>query len=165
MKTKKQKKESLNKLNDRLSKAKIAVITSFARQGEKGLSVKDMREIKKSLKGFNSEYVVEKKTLLDKALVNAKKKMDTFSFQGSLGVMYVYGDEYATTKALHQFAKKFPVLKFFAGIYGDQLLSEAQIVEMAKMPSREVLLGRLVGMLSYPIKGLAVVLDQITKTK
>ncbi len=68
MKSKQQKKEELSELKDKLAKAKIIVFSSFARGGEKGLNVSNMRELKRGLKTFDSEYLVEKKTLLNKAL-------------------------------------------------------------------------------------------------
>lgn len=153
MKTKAQKSESLKKIKEKLAKAKLVIFTSFASLGQKGLNVANMRELRKSLKPLDAEYTVEKKTLLDRAVHQ--------TFPGSLGVTYGYGDPYAIAKALYQFAKKNPVLKLFGGLMGDTALDEAMVLEMAMMPTKEVLLGRLVGMLSYPMRSLAIVLSQI----
>ena len=168
MKTKKQKIESFKAIKDKLARAKITIFTSFAtastRQGgqksQKGLNVSGMRELRKTLRPIESQYSVEKKTILEKALPGKVAGLD-----GSLGVAYGYSDPYATAKALYQFAKKNPVLKLFGGLMGDTVLDEAMVMEMAKMPTREVLLGRLVGMLSYPMRSLAAVLNQISLQK
>ncbi len=166
MKTKKQKNESLTKLQDNLKRSKIVVFTSFAKQGEKGLTVLGLRELRNTLRPLKSKYSVEKKTLLQKAIKDSKQKgPDIFSFGGSMGVAFGFEDPFATAKVLHQFAKKNPVVKLYGAIFGDKVLTEAQINELAKLPSKEILLGRLVGMLSYPIRGLAVTLDQIAKKK
>ncbi len=165
MKTFKQKKEELKALEDRLQKAKITIFTSFARAGEKGMSVGSMRELKKALYGIDSEYVVEKKTLLNKALKDAKKDIDVSQFQGSLGTVFGYADEITTAKSLYGFARKFPSLKYFGAIMGTQIMDEAQLTAFAKLPSREVLLAQLVGMLSHPMRSLAVVIDQIGKSR
>lgn len=153
MKTKAQKQTSFKEIKDKLAKAKVAIFTSFAQAGSKGLNVSSMKELRKSLRPLDAEYTVEKKTVFSRAV-----KQDV---PGSLGVTYGYGDPYGTAKALYQFAKKNPVLKLFGGLMGDTVLDEAMVLEMAKMPTKEVLIGRLVGMLSYPMRSLAVVLSQI----
>ena len=86
-------------------------------------------------------------------------------YRGWWGVTYGYGEVFAIAKALYQFAKKNTALKLFGAYLGEEFVDEAHLVEMAKMPSREVLLGRLVGMLSYPMRGLAVVLNEISKSR
>ncbi len=162
MKTKAQKQVSLKEIQEKLGKAKVTFFTSFSQAGSKGLSVGEMKDLRKSLRPLESEYAVEKKTLLDRAVAG---KTDVFTMPGSLGVTYGYGDPYAVAKALYQFSKKNPILKLFGGLMGDTVLDEAMVKEMALMPSKEVLIGRLVGMLSYPIRGLAVVLDQVAKQR
>jgi large subunit ribosomal protein L10 len=164
MKSFQQKKEELSKLKDELTKAKIVVFTSFARAGEKGLNVSDMRELKKGLKSSDAEYLVEKKTILDKALKESgKKDAEIFAYQGSLGVALGYGDEQAAAKAVYGFARKHPALKYFGAIQADKFMDFAQFTEFAKLPSKEVMIARLLGMMKYPISALAMVLDQISK--
>ena len=166
MKTFKQKSKALEKIKDKLNRSKIAVFTSFVRQGEKGMSVAQMRDLRNALRPLDAEYGVEKKTLLDKVLRDARKDgPQIFSYQGSLGVMYAYSDPYAATKGMYQYARKNPILKFYGALFGLEFLDENQIVEFAKIPSRDVLLTRLVGMLMHPIRGLAVALDQIAKQR
>lgn len=114
-----------------------------------------MRELRKQLRPLDSEYSVEKKTLLNRATQQA--------FPGSPGVAFGYGDPYAVAKTIYQFAKKHSALKLYGALMGGEFVDEAKLTEWAKLPSKEVLIGRLVGMLSYPIRGLAVTLDQIAK--
>ncbi len=165
MKTKQQKHKSFKEIKDKLSKAKITVVTSFSQAGSKGLNVSMMKDLRKSLRPLDSEYEVTKKTVLDKALTSDQKASRIFTNPGSIGVAYGYGDPFGVAKALYQFAKKNAALKLYGAYLGSEFLDEAQFLEMAKLPTKEVLIGRLVGMLSYPIRGLAVVLDQIAKTK
>lgn len=165
MKTRKQKSESFKVIKDKLARSKITIFTSFAQQGSKGLNVTEMKALRVALRPLESEYSVEKKTLLDKALKDDKKDSAVFTYPGSLGVTYGFGDPYAVAKAVYQFAKKNAALKLYGAFLGTEFVDEAGLVELAKMPSKEVLLGRLVGMLSYPMRSFAVVLDQIAKTK
>lgn len=165
MKTKKQKGESLQSIQSKLKKSTITIFTSFAQVGQKGLSVRDLKDLRMALRPLNSEYSVEKKTLLDKALKGEKKETDVFSYSGSLGVAYGYEDPYAVAKAVYQFGKKNPAFKFFGAFLGKDFLNADAFGELAKLPTKEVLIGRLVGMLSYPMRGLAVTLNQIAAKK
>jgi len=165
MKTKQQKKESLKELQGKLAKAKITVFTSFAQQGQKGMNVTNMGTLRKSLRPLDSKYSVEKKTLLDRALKHDKKESVVFSYPGSIGVTYGYGDPFSVLRALYQFSKKNQALKLYGGFMGEEFLDGVKIIELAKLPTKEVLLGQLVGMLSYPIRSLAVVLQQIALKK
>ncbi len=165
MKTKEQKKKELAKLKDGLAKARITIFTSFAREGEKGLTVGNMRALKKNLRTVNSEYVVEKKTLLNKAITESKKNIDIFQYPGSMGVVFGYGDEAATAKSLYDFAKKNPALKYFGAYWGGKFMELAEFAEFAKLPAREVLIARFLGMMKYPLSALAVALNQIAGTK
>lgn len=165
MKTKSQKKEGLKTLKEKFSNSNIVIFTSFARENEKGLDVKAMADIKKNLRDLKSEYLVEKKTILDKAIKEINKNIDVFSFQGSLGTTFGYGDAQLTAKAIYNFARKYPALKYFGAIWMNKFLDSGQLSEFAKLPSKEVLLARLLGMLKYPLSALAISLDQIIKSK
>lgn len=173
MKSKTQKKKELAELKDKLSKSKITIFTSFARAGEKGLKVSDIQALKKDLRAADSEYVVEKKTLLDKALVeDSKGDIDVFKYDGSLGVVFGYGEETAIAKSVYNFAKKNPALKYFGAIWSPsagsgqgRFMDLPEFTEFAKLPTRDVMIARFLGMLNYPLSGLAAVLNQIAIKK
>ena len=165
MKSKQQKKKELVKLKDKLLKSKITIITSFAHEGEKGLSVGEMGVLKKDLRTVNAEYLVEKKTLFDKAMKEAKSEVDVFQYLGSLGAVFGYGDEQLAAKAVYNFAKKHSALKYFGAIQAGKFMDLAQFTEFAKLPSKEIMIARLLGMMKYPLSALAMVLDQIAKKK
>ncbi len=163
MKSKIQKKKELAELKEKLLKSKITIFTSFAREGEKGLNVTGIRTLKKELRAVESEYVVEKKTLLDKALSEAKKTVDIFQYPGSLGVVFGYGDEMAIAKSVYGFAKKNPAMKYFGALWNGRFMDLTEFTEFARLPAREVLIARLLGMLNYPLSALAAALHQIAE--
>jgi|SRR3989344_8477423 len=165
MKTKKQKEESLEHIKQKLAKSKITIVTSFAQVGSKGLTVKGLKELRTSLRPLDSEYAVAKKTVLDRALISDKKDSKIFNYGGSIGVAYGYGDPFSVAKAIYLFAKKNPALKLYGAYMGSDFVDEPHLVEMAKLPTKDVMIGRLVGMLSYPVRSLAVVLQQIALTR
>lgn len=172
MKTKIQKKESIDALENALPGSTITIFTTFARVGEPGLSVAQLQQLKRALRQSDSEYIVAKKTLVDKALRDLKylpaqegDGVDVFGMDGSMGLVLAHGDVYAVTKTLYQFAKTNPALKLFVAWTDGHMVSHEQLIEMATMPSRDELLARLFGMMKYPLSSLAVVLNEVAKQK
>jgi len=191
MKSKTKKAEELGLLKNKLPKFEIVVFTSFspstrsqpsqdsggqagqAKAGEKGLSVAQMTELKRLLRPLGSEYFVTKKTLIDLALRSTQGKqpdknydgLDVYGMDGSVGLVLGGNDPYGVAKGVYNFSKKNPALHFWGAIFGGKFIDTDAFLEIAKMPSREVLIGRLVGMLTYPIRGLAVALNEVAKRK
>lgn len=182
MKSKLQKSDELKSLQDKLPKSKITVFTSFspstrstssgrassgqAKTGEKGLSVAQMTELKRLLRSLKSEYFVTKKTLIDLAVKDKQYDgLDIYSMEGSVGLVLGEDDPYTVAKKVYEFSKKNPALHFWGALMDGKFVGKDGFLEIAKMPSKEVLIGRLLGMLTYPMRGLAVVLSEVTKSK
>ena len=166
MKSKQRKSEELKSLKDKLPKSKISVFTSFSKAGEKGLSVAQVTELKGLLRFHGSEYFVTKKTIIDLATKGSNYDgLDVYKMDGSVG-MVLGGDEpYTVAKKIYEFSRKNPSLHFWGALMDGKFLSKELFLEIAKLPSKEVLIGRLLGMLTYPMRGLAVVLSEIAKSK
>jgi len=179
MKSKTQKSEELGKLKKRLPESKLSVFTSFSKSGEKGLSVAQMTELKRLLRSLGAEYFVTKKTLIDLALRQTQGKLpgknydglDIYSMDGSVGMVLGGDDPYLVAKKVYEFSRKNQSLHFWGALLrqgsGGQavFLGKEGFLEIAKMPSKEVLIGRLAEILTYPMRGLAVVLSEISKKK
>lgn len=177
MKSRTQKSEELSKLKKKLPESKLSVFTSFSKAGENGLSVAQMTELKRLLRSLGAEYFVTKKTLIDLALRQAQVKqsnknydgLDVYSMDGSVGMVLGGDDPYLVAKKVYEFSRKNQSLHFFGALLRqgsegqERFLNKEEFLEIAKMPSKEVLIGRLVGMLTYPVRGLAVVLSEISK--
>ncbi|OGN12515.1 MAG: 50S ribosomal protein L10 [Candidatus Yanofskybacteria bacterium RIFCSPHIGHO2_02_FULL_43_15c] len=163
MKTKQQKKETVKDLSKKMPEAEMVVFTSYSRTGEKGLSVAKMRELKKVLRGMGAEYVVAKKNLIRIAAeqVHFGELVDVGSFDGSVGVVVgpKEGDSVALSKNVYDFAKVNPVFKVLGAILEKKYLNADSFNELAKLPSREIMLGRMLGMTQYPLTGLMNVLQ------
>ena len=165
MKSKTQKKQELKSLEEKLPKSLITVFTSFSQAGEKGLSVSQMTELRRLLRGLNSKLVITKKTLIDLALKAAGKDVDIYKMPGSIGLVIGNDDPYAVSKKLYEFARKNQALHFFGALIDKGFIGIEEFLEIAKMPSRETLLARLFGMMRYPLSGLAITLNEISKKK
>jgi large subunit ribosomal protein L10 len=164
MKSKIQKTDELKSLKDKLPKSKITIFTSFSKAGEKGLSVAQMTQLKRMLRSLNSEYFVTKKTLIDIAVKDKNYDgLDIYSMDGSIGIVMGQEDAFDIAKKVYEFSKKNPALHFWGAVLEDKFLGKDAFLEIAKLPSKEVLIGRLLGMLTYPMRGLAVALSEIAK--
>ena len=160
MKTKVQKLADADNLKSKIPASKLTVFTSFGRTGEKGLSVAQMTELRRLLRSINADYLVTKKTIIDRA-VKGSGDVDVLSMIGSLGLAMGKDDAYVTAKKLYEFAKKNTALQFFGAFLENGFITKEQFMEMAMMPSRETLFARLFGMMKYPINGLIIILNQI----
>jgi len=166
MKSRTKKAEELALLKNKLPQMKIVIFTSFSTAGEKGLSVAQMMELKRLLRSLGAEYFVTKKTLIDLATKDKNYDgLDVYKINGSVGLVLGGSDSYEVAKSVYNFSKKNSALRFWGAIVDGKFINTDAFLEIAKMPSREVLIGRLMGMLTYPMRGLAVVLSEIAKNK
>ena len=175
MKSKKQKQSSLKDYKDKLAKSKITIFTSFAQQsGGSGVGVKALQKLRSSLRENNAEYVVEKKRIIARAIDT--DKIDVEQYDGSIGTIFGYGDEVSAAKAAYMFSKDNASLRLYGGLFGTQVVDATKVMTLAKLPSRDQLIGQFAGMMIYPlrglvtvlqanIRGLAVVLNQIIASK
>lgn len=152
--TKAKKQEIVKELKEKFQKAKITFFSDFH-----GVSVAKIQSLRRKLKKDDAEYKVAKKTLIDKALAETGILLKTKDLQGELGVALGYGDEVNAAKALVKFGKENDTFKVVAGILGSRILQSQDVVALAKLPPREVLLAQVVGAMSGPIRGLATALQ------
>lgn len=154
MLTKVQKEEVVKELNDKLDRKKVVFLTDF-----RGISVMNSQELRRELKKTDAEYKVAKKTLFDRALSQHGIKYKTAELEGEVGAAFCYGEETAPAKVLVKFRKDHDSFKILGAILGDKILNEKDVVALAKLPTRDILLVQLVGAMHGPIRGLAVVLQ------
>ncbi len=153
MLTKVQKEETIQELNDKLDRQKVVFLTGF-----RGISVMDSQELRRELKKTDAEYKVAKKTLFDRALSEHGMKYKTRELEGEVGAAFCYGEEIAPAKVLVKFHKDHESFKILGAILGHKILNEKDVMALAKLPTREVLLAQVVGAMQSPIRGLAMVL-------
>jgi len=154
MLNKTQKEKIVKELVDKFKRQKIAVFTDF-----QGISVSQARELRRLLKKNDAEYKVAKKTLFDRALESTGINIKTKNLVGEIGVAFCYGDQIAPVQTLFKFSKQNETFKLLAGILGDRILESKEILALAKLPSREILLAQLIGTMHAPLRGLMNVLQ------
>jgi len=163
-KTKAQKVQIVDKMAEKIKKAKVLVFTSFNQRGKKGLNFSVMEKLKKDLKKTDAEYVVLKKTLLNLALnkFSLADEVKAGELNDSIAVLLVYQDLVEPIKVLHKLSKNNEALLLYFGltIKDKKIISKNLLVELANLPSREILLSQLAGVICYPLSGLANVLQE-----
>jgi len=153
-KSRKQKELTLKDLVDQLVRSKSVVFADF-----KGLTVKDASDLRRKAKKENVGVLVAKKTLMRLAFQLAGiTDVDPVAIKGSLVMITGFDDEVAPAKLAAEFAKDHEQLKIVAGVFEKKLVDTASVNALAKLPSKQELLARLVGTLNAPMSGMVNVL-------
>ncbi len=153
MLNKEQKKDIVKDLVEKIKSSKAVVFSDF-----KGLSVKDMTNLRGELYENQADFMVVKKTLINIALKEAGIDMDVKKIEGQIALAISQQDEVVVAKILDKVAKANENLKIVAGILGDNVLSDQEVQALAKLPSKEELLAKVVGSINAPVSGFVNVL-------
>ncbi|MCW2990382.1 MAG: ribosomal protein [Solirubrobacterales bacterium] len=120
-----------------------------------GLSVAQAAEIRTSLRAADAKLRVVKNTLTERAADEAGIAELKHLLSGPTALTFVRGDAAAAAKAIADYAKATDLLPFKGGYMDGAAIDVEQLTAIAKLPSRQVLYGQLVGMIASPITGLA----------
>jgi len=119
--------------------ANATVLTEY-----RGLSVTSMKELRRAL-GSNTKYSVVKNTLTKIAAKDAGVDIDPSLLAGPSAVAFIKGDPIDAAKSLKNFQKENPFLVIKGGIFEGKSVTVAEIMKLADLESREVLLAKLAG--------------------
>ena len=158
--TKKQKGEMLEGLKENIKKSDIVMFVNFH-----GLSVNLSSQLRRALKKIGTGYLVAKKTLIRKALESMGMAGEMPNLEGEVAMAYSSVEPLSSAKELHQFAKKNKIFKILGGIFEKRFIAKERVLELANIPPRNELLGRLVGSIYSPVSSFVRVLDKIKESK
>lgn len=133
------KEQVVSELHEKLSKAKLGVLTNFS-----GMNVLKLEALRNALRKSSAEVKVVKNTLLGIASKDTSFSVLSEHFRWPIAMILGYADPVEPTKALVDFAKKNPEFEIKIGAFDGKLLSKEDLTALAELPSREVLLGKLV---------------------
>ena len=119
--------------------------------------------MRRELKAVQADFHVVKNTIAQKAVEGRDENVISELFKGQTGVVFAYGDAAAAAKVFSESAKKFEKLKIVGGYMEKSLLTPASVEKLASLPSREVLLGQLIGTMVAPHRGLLNVLNGVPR--
>ena len=135
--------------------ANATVLTEY-----RGLSVTSMKQLRRAL-GSTTKYSVVKNTLTKIAAKDAGVDLSPDLLQGPSAVAFIKGDPINAAKSLRDFAKENPFLIIKGGIYEGKAISTAELMELANLESREVLLAKLAGAMKGSLAKAARVFDAL----
>ena len=120
-------------------------------------------ELRTALRGADSTFTIVKNTLAERAADQADADGLKELLQGPTAMTFVRGDAAAAAKALRDFRRGTggTLLEFKGGWMNGQSLTPDDVDAIAQLPSREVLIGRLVGLIASPLSGLATALNNL----
>ena len=166
-----QKIELVGQLEEKVAKAKALVLADY-----RGLTHRQLEALKKALKAVEAEIVVTKNTLLKRALITNDQRLTTKDLTGPTATLFAYADVIAPIREIAKMIKLFKLPLVKIGILEGRTITAEEVLKLAALPSREILIAQVVsGMkrsiyglhraLSWNIQKLVLTLKAIEKTK
>ena len=161
--TKAQKTKQIDSIKEKVAKQKSVIFVDFAK-----VPSKEMFNLRKSLKEAGCNLKIAKKTLVRIAFgqsnISFWNKIKP-SVPGQLALVFGFEDDIAPARIANQFKKTNENFKILGGIFEKRFIEKEKVLELANLPSRNELLGRLVGSLASSMTSFVRVLDKIKESK
>ncbi|MCK9368944.1 50S ribosomal protein L10 [Candidatus Dojkabacteria bacterium] len=133
-------------------------------------------DLKRQLKEIGSTFTVVKNTIVKIAFQNGKQPLPVQDFDGPTAIITIGEDPSIAAKLVKEVQIKTKLLNARAGTFNGDFLSATRVMELAELPSREVLLAKLLGSMNAPLtsvmnaftgnaRGLVMVLSGISEKK
>ena len=148
----------IDEIKGYVEKASAAVLVDY-----RGLTVEEDTRLRKALREAGVVYKVYKNTYLTRAFEGSDFAQLNKDLEGPTAVAFGIDDATAPARIIAEFAKKAPKLEFKAGVVEGVYYDVNGLEKVAQIPSREVLISKLLGSLQSPIANMARVLKQIAE--
>src|SRR5437763_2041555 len=149
---------TVEEIRGKLEQARAAVLTEY-----RGLKVSELAELRASLRAAEAEYKVYKNTLARRAAEEAGLGDLVSLLEGPTAITFVKGDAVTVAKALRDYAKGNPHLVVKGGILGTRVIAPDDVVALADIQPREVLLARIAGGFQAPLVKAAGLFQAFTR--
>jgi len=128
-----------------------------------GMTVSDLTTLRRELKSVNAEFRVIKNTVAKKALEGRAEAKVVDLFKGQTAVVFAFGDAGAAAKKVSEAAKQNQKLALIGGYLDGTEIDSSAISKIANLPSREVLIAKILGSMIAPHQGLLRVLNGVPR--
>lgn len=153
------KSRAVDEIAQKLRDAKVAIFTNY-----RGLTVKDMADLRGRMRPAKVDYQVVKNTLTRFAAQKAALDVDLSAIlEGPTAIVFGYDDVVQAAKAINDYARTSRVLEIKAGLLENRLLSAAEVTSLAMLPGKPQLQGLVLGTMSAPIQSLLGVLNAASR--
>ena len=156
----KQKEEEVKALAEKLKNAKIILLTDY-----RGINVAEVTALRANLRDAKAEYKVIKNNIIKRALDSNGETGLNNLLEGPTALVMSDEDYLEPLKAIYKYAKENEYYKIKGGIVEGKVMTTEELITLAKLPSRQELLGMLAGALLGNISKVAVALDQVRVQK
>ncbi|WP_029165568.1 MULTISPECIES: 50S ribosomal protein L10 [Aminiphilus] len=148
--------QQVSMLRELLQRSEAVFIVEY-----RGMNVKKMTAVRAKVREAGGEMKIAKNTLFRIALAEENSPVPEEMTAGANAFTMAYGDVTAVAKALRDFSKEKgnEMLIIKGGIMGQHVLDQQQVLALADLPSREVLLAQVVGTIAAPLRSLVTVLS------
>ena len=146
-------------LTETFGRARLAIVTESA-----GLSVNQVTELRKQLRGAKAEYMVVKNTLAVRAAGGTILSGVTTYLKGPTGLVIGYDDPVLPAKILQDFIlaeKREQKIKITIGVLEGKVVQPVELAAVAKLPKKEVLIAMLLSAMQGPARGLVYTLSAV----
>ena len=154
------KKPVVEEISESIKDAQAVIIASYS-----GITVEQDTALRKEMREAGVHYKVYENTMMNFAFKGTDCEPLCKHLEGPNAVAISKDDATAPARILAKYAKDVKTLKLVAGVVEGNYYDEAGVNALASIPSREVLLGKLLGSIQSPIANLARVLNQIAESK
>ena len=151
-----QKKAIVEDLAEKFGRAASAVLVKY-----EGITVEQDTALRAALRAAGIEYTVIKNTLIGKACDKAGFEGLKSELEGMNAMAISFDDPIAPAKILKEYAEKIETFELRGGILDGTVIDKNTVKELADIPPREVLIGKLLGSIQGPLYGLACGLQAI----
>ena len=152
------KKPVVDEISELLNDAKAAVLVDY-----RGLTVEQDTNLRKQLREAGVVYKVYKNTMVNFAVQGTEFEELSKHLEGPTALAVSKEDASAPARILNNFSKDAPALELKAGVVEGTYYDQAGIQVIANIPSREVLLSKLLGSMQSPVTNFARVIKQIAE--
>ncbi|MDD6793869.1 MAG: 50S ribosomal protein L10 [Clostridiaceae bacterium] len=147
-------------IKEKLEKAQSVILADY-----QGLTVEEDTQLRKTLREAGIEYRVYKNTLVTLAAKELGLEGIVEYLEGPVAIAFGYEDATAPARILNDFAKSHKKLELKAGIVEGEVFNTEKVVQLASIPSKEVLIAKLLGSIKAPLSNLAYLLSAIKDQK
>ncbi len=158
MTVKEKKKQVVEEIKHKISESQAVILTDY-----RGLNVSQINDLRNRLSQEGIEYTVVKNTLTRIAAREAGFEDLKTLLDGPTAIAFSKEDPVAPAKILSGFAKENDKLEIKGGLLEGKILDMVQIKYLADLPTREVLLGRVVGGMQAPVYGMAYAMQGLLR--
>lgn len=155
--TRQQKEQTVAETQKGIEEAVSVAFVTFS-----GMNLEEGNELRDKLFAEGAHMRVMPKRLLKIVMTQAGLAFDPATHEGQMAVVWG-NDAVAPAKTIHDFVKTREHIRLVAGVLEKNVLSTEEVLALAKLPSKQQLLGQLVGVLSGPMRGFASVLSGVQR--